>query len=208
VKWWDEEFWATVVITFVSVAVTIALTVWISWWVLNRQLAHERASQARQREEQLADLRAEIQRERRIRQSAGLGDALQQLADTVGGMSSRMTPNSTGNTMLVDYLLGQVEQSRGAVEIVWNRVKHDPVMDAALNELCELVAKWATLARRHVTSGPSDEWMSSLRAAAIELAQKANDIHEGVAKWEDSGSLNLPDRCSAAAFIREQTAAA
>lgn len=202
-KWWDEEFWATVAITFVSVAVTIALTVWISWSVLNRQLAHERASQARQREEQLTDLRAEIQRDRRIRQSAGLADALRQLADTVGGMSTRMTSNSTGQTMLVDYLLGQVSQSRNAVELVWNRVHHDAVMEAALSELCELVAGWERIARLHVASGPSEEWMQGLRAAAIEIAQKASDVHAGVVEWEDTGLLPLPSRTAASVFIKQ-----
>jgi hypothetical protein len=186
VKWWDEEFWATTAITFASVAVTIGITVWISWWILNHQLRHERESQARQREEQLADLRAEVARERRIRQAVGLPDVLALLQSRIGGVEV----NLYNNRHMWSFWAGKITESYGELDNHEVRLANDALMFGTVTELRELSRLWIDAANG---ADPTDaEWWEKWRAASVLLQQDILQLRERIPHWEDTGEVTLP----------------
>jgi heme exporter protein D len=195
VKWWDEEFWATTAITFASVAVTIGLTVLISWKILDRQLEHERESQQRQREDQLADLRAEVARDRRAKQAVSLSGVVDRLKTTIAGIEVNIRVN--GHT--VDFWSPRLDESRQALSSHEVRLARDANMYQALTELSELARVWLKSA---TSVGRSDnEWWEKWRAAAVLLQQDLLQLREQIPRWEDTGELSLPRSAHTRALI-------
>jgi hypothetical protein len=201
VRWWDEEFWATAAITFASVAVTIGLTVWISWWVLNRQLAHERDSQRIQREEQLADLREELSRDRRIRHAAGLPELLDEWAKSVSRLA---TSYAQGERMDLVYthVSGDLSNALPRLQPYRARLRTDPSASAALDDLLQITTLWHKAGHGQVNKPPDPSTKEAFRSIGAELASAIHELELALPAWEDSGQLTLSERPALLTFVQ------
>jgi hypothetical protein len=201
VRWWDEEFWATAAITFASVAVTIGLTVWISWWVLNRQLAHERESQRIQREEQLADLRDELSRDRRIRQAAGLPELLDAWAKSVSRLATTYEQGERME-MLYTHVSGDLRNALPRLHPYRARLRTDPSASAVFDELLHITTSWHKAGQQQVNRRPDSSTVRAFQSIGAELASAIHEFELALPAWEDSGRLTLSDRPALLTFVQ------
>lgn len=181
VKWWDETFWATAAITVVGVVLTVVGTLWISWRILKRQLAHERQTQDRLREQQLADLRAEVERDRRIRQVDGLTEGLGRLMHV---MNSYARFRFSGMPVTAHHVTKQVYD----MDDVLARMGRIPLGEV-VSGLLDVIRGWA-LTFNHIDPRKiPDEIRATWQAVGFELLGVTETLRTGISHWEDSGEL-------------------
>lgn len=182
VKWWDETFWATAAIAGVSIVLTVVGTLWISWLILNRQLAHERETQDKLREQQLADLRVEVQRDRRVRQAEGLAEGLGRVMHVMNSYCRFRWSSMPGTT--AHHVTKQIYEMDDVVA----RMGKTPLADVVSGFLY-VVRGWA-LAFNHVGELNIPNDMRDLwKAVGYELIKEVDTLHGGISNWEDSGKL-------------------
>jgi hypothetical protein len=208
VRWWDDEFWATLAITMFSVAVTIALTVIISWWIVSHQLTYERELQNRQREEQLADLRAEVERDQRIRQAEGLAERLHALAEAVELSLHPLLPGLGRHQPRVADALQALDASRA-------RLDAGSQLAVVLENLRRSCVLWNGPSYGD-SADTSEEWTRAWEQGALALVDAIRALISILPVWEATGGLGEhPDGlmrasgtlASAMGRLREKSAA-
>lgn len=188
VKWWDETFWATAVISLVTVALTVAGTLFISWKILNRQLAHERTTQDELRQQQLADLRAELGRSRRVRNADGLLTFLGGWYSAVQEAAAHYHPAQPGGYSH-DGRLEKVGWSNDRLVSTVDAVASTPDLVDALTKLGMVSHTWVEIGKFYCENVPPAGFAEEFREVGALLASAIEEMRDALGGWEDDGVL-------------------
>lgn len=186
--WFDETFWATAVISLVTVTLTVAGTLWISWRILNRQLAHERETQAKLRDQQLADLRAELGRSRRVRNADGLPELLGRWYSAVQEATTYYQPARPGMTSH-DGRIEKVGWANGSLVPTIDGLASTPELADVLTKLGTASHTWVENGKYYCWNVPPPGFADEFRKTGIALASAIAEVRDSLGTWEDDGVL-------------------
>ena len=187
-RWFNEEFWASLTITFFSVAVSIGATVAISWWLLNKQLAAQREADAQARRDQLDDIKAEVGRDRRIRSTGNLREELKSLSTALPLNQVNIFKNPL-NSKIRRSFQHQSYEALNALEAHEYRYARSQSMFQAITWITGC-ARQLMLCAKVVESSDAEE-IEKWRAWGQFISNEMFLISEQIMTWQETDKVDL-----------------